>query len=65
MEIIDQTMKKYKLKAGDIASVGFMYHSPGNTELGMFENANIIKVLVNNTSLSNIKNMMILFYLHD
>lgn len=55
LEIIDEVMKQNNLKRGDLASVGFMYHSPGKNELGMFENANIVKVLADNTSLDNIK----------
>ena len=55
LEIIDELIIQNNINVGDISSVGFMYHSPGKNELGMFQNANIVKVLDDNTSLKNIK----------
>ena len=38
-----------------VTSVGLMYHSPGKDELGMFSNAEVVKVIETDTSLSNLK----------
>ncbi len=53
LHIIDNLMATNDVSK--VRSVGLMYHSPGKDELGMFSNAEIIKVIDTDTTLSNVK----------
>ena len=53
LHIIDNLMATNNVSK--VQSVGLMYHSPGKDELGMFSNAEIVKVIDTDTSLSNLK----------